>query len=476
MSKEVYRVAMLDGGMVTNITPRLMEDSKGLARTFENLDTTRLGIPTKRPGTELALGVTANNILALYEFSKTSSTSRYILAAHGTILQRWDTGTSAWIDVITGLTISSEYDFLTFADSVLIANFNDASRRWDGTTVTTPTAFPKCKFLAEFRLRVVAAGIVNEPNMVWLSHTGDPTKWDPALTGSNAVKIYVGAEDGDTITGILNTGEGGMIIGKHTKLYGLFGYTRANFTVEPIDLTVGVGSHRSMLYVKPYAYFVNNQGIYRMPLNEAPHRISTVIQDVFEANTDYDNLHKSVGFLLDRTYVLAVPKVGGGYTVYAYNTEREKFSLWTNLSINQFMYVNSTTFKEVYFSEPNSKSVTKFTPGLLSDKGVAIPAVIELDLDADKHEVEKDFDYLFLTVYGATKSYRVNVSVKADSGPWKGIAWQVPISADKDIQQIVRIPIGITAHVLRVRIENDTIGEDLIPLSLTYVAEAKEVL
>jgi len=70
--------------------------------------------------------------------------SKQLLASAGTVVKVYNTGTSDWDNVVTGWTDGAQVTFSTWGpkDAAYIANGNDQSIKWNGTSVTQLTAFP----------------------------------------------------------------------------------------------------------------------------------------------------------------------------------------------------------------------------------------------------------------------------------------------------------------------------------------------
>jgi hypothetical protein len=476
--KELYKIPALDGGLVTAFSPHLLPQQKGFATVLKNIDLSFDGAPKKRPGTAEVLAPAGAVINGAHEYVKLSTGAVYKLIAHGTVVQRWKPDTSEWIDVRTGLTAGQEHDFLTFADQVVMVNGEDASALWDGNTLNTPTDFPICKYLAEYRLRIVAAGIKNNPSLLKLSHTGDPTLWNPDAAGSNATELFVSPDDGEGISGVLNTGDSGLLIGKPSALYGLFGYTRKDFVIELLDSSVGVASHKSMLYIRPYAYFVSSSGIFRYQMGgSVPQRISTHIQDRFESEVDIANLDKARALRWERYYVVSLPKVGGGTLTFAFHVDRERWVEWTQPQIGQVMTVSDDPDGYIYYTEPGGAQFYRITPGLLQDNGNAIASeIVTFDLDADLPEIEKEFLVLFVSMRVLENPYKFKLSYYTDRAGWVSL-YPVEVTGTYRDRQVFRVVIkNPDSHFLKVKLKSDYIDQDFSPLAISYVYRPKEVL
>ena len=480
MAKQSFRFLSLDGGLVTDVSPVLLSPDKGFASKSLNIDYSQRGVLRKRPGSIETLGAVASNPIGAHQFIQASTQERHHIVAHGAVVQRWDSSTTTWVNLRSGLT-GEQIDFLTFADSLIMSNGVDASARWDGTTLTTPTQFPKAKYLAEYRLRIAAAGDPANPSKLYLSHTGDPTLWDVSDASSNAAELFVSPDDGDVITGICNVGEGGLIVGKGRAIYGLFGYSRANFMVDILDPTIGVGSHKSMLYVRPYAYFVNERGIYRMEVGSPAERISSVIQTEFDSRINKSRIAESRAALLGRNYVVTLPTGDTGTFTLAFNVDHLVWSEWTQPALRESWEVAGDATSDVYYFSYGSLIPRKLSQEITTDKGDAISVTLSLvESSAGLPEVTKDIHDLYLTFLASAKTYHVNVWVWADDpnfNLWQQVAPNLEISGIAGSQITHRVPVGATnIRYFRVRLESSGAGGGFHPIAMTCLYTPQEVL
>ena len=474
MAKQILRIPSLDGGMVTDVSPMLLDVTKGYMSRMLNFDFSRYGKLQKRPGIAPEYLSVADSIVGAHEFIKASTGKNYKIVAHGTAIQYWDG--AAWVDLKTDTTKDAPFAFHTFADSLVMANGVDASLRWDGTSLTTPTQFPKVKYLAEYRLRLVGAGDPDKPSMLYISHTGDPTIWDPSLDNSNAAQIFVSPDDGEGISGICNAGEGGLLIGKPSALYGLFGYSRANFMVDIIDPNVGVASQGSMVYIRPFTYFVNTRGIYRLAIGDTPERISAPIQNILDSWLDVSKITQVSAALIGLNYVVTLPKIGGGWFTLAYHTENRAWCEWTNPMLGKFMKANDKSGNLGYCSEPGGNQFYRIGFDLLDDStGVIANEIETLEFDAGQPEVTKEIQELHLVMLKKENPYTFSVDFKVDNTDWYPLSMPVTIKGEAGSQENVRFPVGKTVRFFRVRLRADKANQEFCPLSLNVVLEPQEV-
>lgn len=159
---------------------------------------------------------------------------------------------------------------------VYMANFTDATRRWDGTTLTTLTDvaagptynevvgtpdrgdFPKCKYITIFQGKMVAAAI-NENgtfhlNRVRFSHGAEYEDW----RASDYIDISAG-EEGDTITGVAATTDKLFIFKEHS-IWAVTGTTAETIQVFQVSKSIGAVHQRAIVVTDLGIFFYDARG------------------------------------------------------------------------------------------------------------------------------------------------------------------------------------------------------------------------
>lgn len=472
LAYQAYRIPALDGGLVTDVSPRVLDQGQGYAKTIRNMDLTSVGIPKKRAGTkQMDLPALPDQCIGLYKFVKLSSNLEYIMAAAGDSVYFYDSDLVAWRPIKSNLK-GTQYDFLTYSDQLVIVNGTDPAMLWDGTTVTFPGDFPICTMLAEWRGRIVAAGIKDDPCKVMLSHAIDPTIWDPAAIGSNAVHFYVGPDDGEPITGLINTGEGGLLVTKPTQLYGIFGYTRQDMTVDMLDTVIGGAAHAATVYARPNAYFCGRDGVFRYNGN-IPTRISETIQTLWDDTVAKDNLDEAVGALVKRTYVLTVPTKDGGRTTFAYHIDRERWAgVWDAPLLGEALEDNG----DLIYTETGSNALHEVVPGVFTDDEKAFTPVLEThQIDMEVPERDKDVSNAYLIFMCADEPYTAYVTCAVDGSLGDTVPFVCTIRGQKGTQVVHRMHIGKTGRFFAFKMWS-TEPKDFRPLGITLAAHVKGMI
>lgn len=475
----LHRIPSFDSGMVSaypiSIIPQELEGSVGLTSRLYNVDFGRLpGQISKRPGVSETLSPAGEAILGLKEYKRTDSGEKYILQANNDKVQFWD-GTS-WDDIKTGQTPGTNYSFSVaqhLVDGVLlaVANYEDDSFLWDGSEVNTPVDMPKAKYLVEFRNRLIAAGIKDYPLRLDAADPGFPTVWDPMEDGYSAFQTFVGASDGQDITGLLALDDF-LLIGKEKKLYGMFGTTTKDFAIFPVDFATGVGSHWSMESIRGDAYFVGNDGhIYKIRPGEQLTRLSDPIKDLID-KVELDQLHKARAIVYKGDqYIVSLPLPEDKRLTLMLDTTEGRWTVWSV----EFGEVTDTMGDEVLFSKPDGKDVLKLDSTEYSDEGTPIEMeVISQGLHFGSIGIEKEIRTLFLRFRQTAEAITVLLEYRTSmTGSWCR-PLRLPVEAGEGYTTF-KIPIGATnCREFQFKIANVE-DADLILLGADITYTVKEV-
>lgn len=328
-------------------------------------------------------------------------------------------------------------------------------------------------FLEDFRTRLLMAGDPEEPNKLRACHTGDPSLWDPNASGSNAFDMFVGPDDGTTVTGILEMGDGGILIGKHDSTYGLFGYTRENMVVDLVDSRIGVVNHDSMGFVKPYALFVSWDGIYRYESGQLPEKISLSIQSIFDNEVDHDRLDEASAVTDSRAYILSLPDKEEGSIVLVYYADQEKWSRWDQPDGRYFTNIRGGYL----FVERDAKAIKEYGLEERTDDGFMFETdMTTIELDTELPERIKYFDDLYIILRTAEIPYQVDVEVSLDGLEMKEYARTETIEGEPGKQKVLRVNIGKEARFMEIRMRNEDSSDGFQPLSIIYTCRPLGVL
>ena len=328
------------------------------------------------------------------------------------------------------------------------------------------------KYLTMFKNRII---MVTEDNKLSASHTGDPTLWSPYKSGSNAFETFIGTNDGTKLTGLLDMADGGLLIGKSNSLYGMFGYTRENFVVDLIDPDIGVVSHKTMHFIKPYALFVARDGVYRYEIGAIPERISFPIQEIFDDEVDHSRLAECSAVVINRAYILTMPTHTGTITL-VYYPEFDKWSLWDEPA--GFVYAKYLdNNKPLMYVEPEGNQIKTLVNSVSTDSGSAIDVVYgSMELDANRPEVEKYYGDLYIVFRNYDGGSTVGIEVSFNGEDFLPIATKETISGTDKKQVVLRVPLGREARFMQVRIVNKDKERHFSPIAMYYTYRLQGVL
>lgn len=588
---EPYRIPALDGGMVTSISGRRIDQSGGFSTLLQNFDTSMVGLPQKRPACVLAKEgaiPTGAAPTGLHYFKWQSEDKRYLIASSEDKVVAYSYENSAWDTVESGLDGAPVY-FLTIADQLVYTNGVDTLRSWSDTlktdlgakkatartyllyanndleftakntgaahirvqylkaaskTTTTSvsvtgegteeapylilvnlawddekilttasqvksaieahstanslisvdhvadsdgtrevTEMPerpltggydavKGKYLIEYRTRAVLA----DGSKLHVSHTGDPHLWSPSAPESNSMEVYVSPDDGESISGLLNMGDGGVLIGKPNALYGLFGYKRDNFVVDMIDPTIGVSSHKSMVYTRPYAYWVWGSKVYHAQPGGVPERISYPIQELLDEQVDVSRTEETTAFLYKRMYIVTFPAVGGGFVTYCYHVDNSSWGLWT---APQGFVGTAEVEGTVVLGNALAPELLTLASGVFVDEPTGHPIVAELrtvELDLGLVEQEKDIGDFYLVFRGTGERFFADIDVYLDGRDAPSMSVKdIELYGHKHKQIVLRLTLGQTARLLEVVIRNSR-AQQFTPMAMSYTYQLKDVV
>lgn len=245
-------------------------------------------------------------------------------------VERWYSGTSAWVD-ITGTALNGTSDdlidtavpLLSGNQCLIISNGVDALRKWVGTENTaalggTP---PIAKFVQEYKTYLVCANIgggVDIDQRVQWSDTADPEEWSSGNAG--AVDLV---EDGEPITGMNVFGDY-ICVHKKTSIYlGYLVSSTAIFRFDRKSTEVGSVANGSIVNLPTgQQVFLGVDGIHIFNGVTAP-LIPSPVNDEIRDGLNKEYAHKAWGVLVqeeDEVWIgVPIGDQTRGETVYKYN-------------------------------------------------------------------------------------------------------------------------------------------------------------
>lgn len=245
-------------------------------------------------------------------------------------IERYNTGTSAWVDItgtdLTGTSVDlvdTAIPLLSGSPILVIANGVDALRKWTGTgnTANLGGTPPVPKFIQEYKTYLVCANIrggIDIPQRVQWSDTADPETWSGGNSG--AVDLI---EDGEEITGLGIFGDY-ICVHKKTSIYlGYLVSTSAIFRFDRKNTEIGTIANASIVNIPTgEQVFLGYDGIHIFNGVTAPLIMSPINDEIRDfLNKEY--AYRAWGLLVqDEDEVWIGVPIGDqeiGETVYKYN-------------------------------------------------------------------------------------------------------------------------------------------------------------
>ena len=327
--------------------------SDNSARNSENFELSR-GVLTKRTGSiQLGdvVGGTDIEIMGGVEFNREDV--NYNVRVGLDKIERYNSATSAWIDITGSDLTGSNIDLVSFATPLLssqpilcITNGKDAIRKWTatGNTAALGGTPPVARFIQEYKTYLVCANIAGGTDVaqrVQWSDTADPETWDSGNAG--AVDLV---EDGEPITALKLFGNYVCVHKEHSIYLGYLVSGTAVFLFDRKSTGVGTIANGSIQNLPSgEQIFLAKDGIYLfngVTCKTVSPAINEEIRDTL--NAEYAKKAWSILVRSKKEAWIGVPIVGSGYgeVVYKYNYETGIVMKDTRANCNA-MWIGSST-------------------------------------------------------------------------------------------------------------------------------------
>lgn len=144
--------------------------------------------------------------------------------------------------------------------------------------------------ICNWRSRICVAGLIGDPQSIFMSAIGDPTNWDYLPTYSSANQAVAldptsaAGYVGDVVTGLVPYTNDVLVIGGDHSIYMIQGDPMSGGQVTLISNAIGMAWGNAWC-MDPYGniYWVSNRtGIYSMTPGSAPTRISQQIEELLQ--------------------------------------------------------------------------------------------------------------------------------------------------------------------------------------------------
>lgn len=201
---------------------------------------------------------TATTQHSLY-FTQFSNGNRYLLCAMTTATDttvcKYNESTSNWDAIKTGLTKDLRLSFVTFKDEIYWTNGTDNVMSYNGSAVSEHALVEKGKYFVLFNDTAYMCHIGNDPSTVYYSNA-NPTDLKSALPNY----FVVNEDDGQVITGAQYQ-SGLLLVGKEKSIYS---YEVTGDTIDTLDYSGGVSSHRSWKKVDNDTLYLSRGGVFSL--------------------------------------------------------------------------------------------------------------------------------------------------------------------------------------------------------------------
>lgn len=260
------------------------------ASAMSNMDYTEWPAVSVRAGSAKlnATAISANPITGLFDVGFSGGT-RALLAKCGTALYKWNTGTSAFDSVATGLT-AGNVRFCVYKDTAIMFGPDAPKKSTDGTTwAALGGSPPTAKYCITHADRVFALNASGYESILYFSALEDAEDWTTTTGAGAAGSIPIDTNDGTVGTGLWELrGWGRLLAGKERALYLLRGTGPSDFTADYVTRRAGpVSQEAGVVTPSGEFYFAARDGIYRYSGYGAPEQIQQPVQ------ATWDTLNKS---------------------------------------------------------------------------------------------------------------------------------------------------------------------------------------
>lgn len=471
---EILKNPSLDAGMVSAFPVTIIPQEEGYTRVLYNFDFDEVpGVLRKRYGTMRLYEPMPFPAKGAVQFLAEGIIPFYVAASGNQIVSEEN---NLWIAIQPPSWDDDSAQFCGFTSllgQLVISDGVNTPFLWDGETATVLEDMPKGMLLANLRNRVFLAGDVDDPLKLSVSHTGDPSLWDPDDPASNAFSVYPGGDG--AITGLL-TVEDTLLIGKKYSLHSLVGTTVYDFQVIPIDLNIGIGSHWAAKHIRGAAYFVSSEGeIYRLEAGARPERLSGPVQDIVR-QVNLSRIQTAVGAVMEKYhYVVTLPVGEVSWITLVYDIIRRR---WRMSDLHMGTSTVSGEALGYCFTAPGGRQLFRLDPDSVDDDGEAVASHLEtLEYHCGFPETAKEINNLWLGVWLSDEPFTLNIEAKCDGNRWESITpTGVLIDGNSNDYRRIRIPIGKTCYNIQFRISHEGAGEQvrLLDLLLTYIPKEME--
>ncbi|MDI6788027.1 MAG: hypothetical protein QME51_06625 [Planctomycetota bacterium] len=302
-----YRIMNLTAGLATKIGRWLIGDNQVFQ--CQDADTTKGGI-RKQSGTSklTATAIGATPVKTIYRvYQNNAGNTRIFLAASGTQLWKYNTGTSAFDSIKTGLTNNLRWSMVWWNGNVYMTNGTDAEQKYDLTTVSAMTGpAVKCKEFFVWNDRMWACGEATNPNRVYFSAFSNAESWG----STDYLAVPENSVNGKAVG--FGTITGRLAVFCEDSISLIYGTDLYSFIVRTTEKKVGCVAPKTIKNLNGLLFFLGRDGVYAYNGVRAI-KVSKIIQTTIDdINTTY--IQNAVAEVQGDKYVLSYTSTAAGGT------------------------------------------------------------------------------------------------------------------------------------------------------------------
>lgn len=351
MATKPIKIKDLTGGLDTS-EPSIIDDNELALAT--NMYYNKDKILTTRRGSKTFGDSITGPQTSLY-FTKLSDGTRILLMAAGTVMYKYNEGTSAWDSIKTGLTDGLKFSFVTYKDLVYWTNGTDNVMSYDNTTVSEHSGVQKGKYLIVANDTAYMAGVNATGDRSVVFYTGaNPTD----LKSSFANNEPIDEDNGQNITGLTSLGAL-VFVGKQDSIYTL-NTIPTTVVVEKVDYSGGVLGHRSWANVENDLMHLSREGVYSLAQRRGvtgSYRATSLTDDIQAIIDNVENKDIAAAIYVPETrnYYLAVDTggVGKNNDIFVWSVLTRSWTRYDGLNANDFViYEDASGDRHLLAADP----------------------------------------------------------------------------------------------------------------------------
>lgn len=448
-------------GVNNYVSSTLIDDKE--SPDSRNIQIDESGIVKKRTGFDPIASLVSSisgpstPILGLGTFYFGASSTRELLAVHGNDAYKW-TGSGNWALISknsgVSLTIGNKLNFVQAgfwtasnnnpSPAVYLHNGVNNMIRYDGTTLVSPPLGQKAKFGIFYNGYHIVSGNPLDPTALYISAPNTNGSNTQVFTGSGAATVWIGRDDGQSITGLTKF-QDTLVIFKERSIYSMTFDSSGVPVIKLVNNSIGCVEHRTIDNVDNDVFFLDRNGVHvlgnepnffdTIRVNELSIRIKPTLDTISTANYS-----RCSALYSNYRYYLSIP-AGGTSTnnrVLVYDKRYQAWEIWDTITASTWTeYYDSTNTRHLYWGDDNSGRAHEITTNF-SDNNTAINGYwYSKEHDLGDGSITKQFiwvDFFFRQLVGQvtltaiidgdsiTETVNLSSAASASDG-WGSIGW-----------------------------------------------------